>query len=357
MRPTFLPFGRPDYTDAEIAAVTRVLRSGWSGMGPETAAFEHELAVYLGVNHVVAVSSCTAALTLTLAAMGISGKDISVPSLTWCSTANAILATGNRPVFVDVDPDTMQAPAAAVFVRYGGYTADTINSRAAFAVVDSAHTLTYKGDAPTCYSFYANKPLSCGEGGAVATNNYSLACAVRKLRNHGFEHTAWSRYTTSKPIVAETIDRMGFKAPFNDIAAAIARVQLRRQPEMHERRVAVANVYREEICRAVPGAAYQEGADSDDARTHSLHLFVVKLPIASMERSRDHVVAAMRARNIGVAIHYTPLHWMGAYAQYAASPLPVTDDLAQRVITLPISASMTADDAWDVVRALREEVR
>jgi UDP-4-amino-4-deoxy-L-arabinose-oxoglutarate aminotransferase len=377
-RSEFLPFGRPDFSAEEIEAVARVMRSGWIGLGPETLAFEADLAAALGAPHVVAVSSCTAALFLSLVVAGVGpGDEVVVPSLTWCSTANAALYAGAVPVFCDVDPRTFSATPetiaaqvtdrtrAVVPVHFGGLAVDVRDLRSRLdrriaVVEDAAHAfgaLLPGGGAvgasgqPTCFSFYANKNLSTGEGGAVALFDHASAERLRSLRQHGLPVNAWHRYQRPSQVLrAEPLREIGYKANYTDLQAAIGRVQLRRQAEFDARRRALAGRYLERIAEArLPLVAQSGLADEGHAR----HLFCVR--VASSSRlTRDELLQRLRAANIGATIHYALLHPMPLYAPSRRGPLPVTEALGETILTLPISASMTVADADDVCDRLTE---
>jgi perosamine synthetase len=369
---SFLPFGRPSFGDEEIAAVSDVLRSGWVGMGEQTLAFERELADYVGAGQVVSLSSCTAALFLSLVTEGIGeGDEVICPSLTWCSTANAALYLGARAVFCDVDPITMLATPesilsrltprtrAVVIVHFGGLAADVEALREALPpriaiVEDAAHALGARypngrsvgsSGNPVCFSFYANKNLSTAEGGAIALSDPARADRLASLRQHGMPSNAWSRYTRrAAPSETLTLQELGYKFNYTDLQASIGRVQLRRQQELDARRLAIARRYAERL----------EGSDliaqaEVTAPGHARHLFVVRLPAAEHGASRNALVQRARAGGIGLSVHYPPLHRMPLYGH--AGALPNTDAIADGLITLPISASMTeadADRAWQV---------
>lgn len=374
IRGDYLAFGRPDFGDEEIAAVTRVLRSGWVGMGPEVIAFEQELAAFVGAPHVVTVNSCTSALHLALLANGVGpGDEVIVPSLTWCSTANAALYLGARPVFCDIDPHTLCAtPAtiaavltprtrAVVPVHFGGLAVDVTAVRAALPphvaiVEDAAHALGahYPGNGPvggsgfaTCFSFYANKNLSTAEGGAIALADSTLADRLRSLRQHGLPSDAWKRFSHPQSLPPHELLELGFKANYTDLQAALGRVQLRRQPEFTARRLAIAQHYATVL--ADTGLEFQSDCCSSG---HARHLFVVQLPASPGAPSRDSVLRALRYRNIGASIHYPPLHRMAIYSHPASVRLPATEAVADRLLTLPISASMTLADADDCITNL-----
>ena len=377
-RSTYLPFGRPEFGPAEEEAVLRVLRSGWVGMGAETIAFEQELAAYLGVPEVVTVSSCTAALHLSLLVNGVGpGDEVIVPSLTWCSTANAALYVGGTPVFCDVDPDTMCATwetiapklsertRAVMVVHYGGLAADTRRIREHLPphvalIEDAAHALgTRHSDGSlvgshgtlTCFSLYANKNLSAGEGGAIALFDRSEAEHLRKLRLHALQTDAWKRFT-SKQVFEIGLEELGYKMNWTDLQASIARVQLRRQEEFHVTRQAIVQRYREALPAILPGITWQVGFDGQGR--HAAHLFVVKLPLEHMPLTRNELLLRMREQNVGASVHYAPLHTMPLYTrERPQAALPTIEWLAPRILTLPISASMGAEDVEDVLRALR----
>lgn len=377
-RPTYLPFGQPVFGPEEIAAVTRVLQSGWVGLGPETIAFEQDLAAAFGAPHVVAVNSCTSALFLSLLVHGVGpGDEVIVPSLTWISTANAARHLGATPVFCDVDRDTLcVTPAtirqrlsprtkAVIVVHLGGLAVDVEAIRRAvpahIAIVeDAAHacgarfpdgTAVGASGHLTCFSFYANKNLSTGDGGAIALASGQIADRLRSLRQHALPNDAWKRFIDPRGIGASPIAELGYKMNYTDLQAAIGRVQLRRQAEFAERRLAIAQTYSRGLDALPWPVAVQSGA-LDPA--HARHLFLVQLPIEALGQSRNEVLRGLRDRNIGASIHYAPIHTMPLYAGARAVPLPVTDAVADRVLTLPISASMTVADAAQVVEALAD---
>jgi perosamine synthetase len=377
MRTDYLPFGRPNFADDEIVAVSRVMKTSWIGMGPETLAFEEELAAYLEAERVITVNSCTSALFLALLTHGVGpGDEVICPSLTWCSSANAAIYLGATPVFCDVDSVTMSASLdsiltclsprtkAVVVVHLGGLAADVITLRAAMPenvaiVEDAAHAIgsRYTNGRPVgslgnavCFSFYANKNLSTGEGGAIAIANPDQAARLRSLRQHGLSADAWKRFThpSTRPVAG--IGELGYKMNYTDLQAAIGRVQLRRQSEFAQRRHAIADFYVKRLAAADRGIEFQAGV-LDPA--HSLHLFLVKLPIEMLRLSRDDILLALRERNIGASIHYPPLHTMPLYATFAKpATLANTDYLAPRILTLPISASMDLEDAEYVAENL-----
>jgi perosamine synthetase len=373
MREDYLPFGRPSFSDEEIAAVTRVMRSGWVGMGGETIAFEEELAEYVGAPHVVTVNSCTAAMFLALLVQGIGADDeVICPSLTWCSTANVALYVGARPVFCDVDPATYcltpelvkaklsPRTRAVMAVHFGGLAVDVKALRAALpdrvkVIEDAAHAFGTRfadGSAVgsstchTCFSFYANKNLSTAEGGAIALYDARQADRIRSLRQHGLAVDAWQRFVNGRALlVSPFLSELGYKMNYTDLQASIGRVQLRRQADFARQRRLIAQRYCQALPAVSPSLRVQRGVTDEE---HSRHLFVVELPLDELRLSRNDFVLELHACNIGASIHYAPLHLMPLYGAESIR-LPETERICQRVLTLPISASMTLADADDVI--------
>jgi len=381
-RDDYLPFGTPAFSEQEIEAVVRVLRSGWVGMGPETIAFERELAAYVGAPHVVAVNSCTSALFLSLLVSGVrAGDEVICPSLTWCSTANAALYLGARPVFCDIDAETFcltprlvlakigPRTKAVTAVHFGGLATDIAALKDALPpgvaiIEDAAHAFgaRYPNGQPvgssghlSCFSFYANKNLSTGDGGAIALFDAEVAARLRSLRQHALPIDAWQRFQHPTTILySNELTELGYKMNYTDLQAAIGRVQLARQEGFAATRREIAQIYREGLDHMQPRLQLQKNC-TDSA--HARHLFLVRLPVESMKRSRDEVVLELRARNIGATIHYAPLHTMPLYCDGARpASLPVTEAVAGSIVTLPMSASMSAADARQVVEEVEAAV-
>lgn len=378
VRKDYLPFGRPSFTGDEIAAVSRVLTSGWVGMGSETIAFESELAAYINSPYVVTLNSCTSALFLSLLVSGVEeGDEVLCPSFTWCSTANAALYLKAKPVFCDIDPRTLcidvedmlskvtPKTKAVVVVHYGGYAIDVVTLRArlpeSIAIIeDAAHAfgsrypdgkLVGASGNPTCFSFYANKNLSTGEGGAIAIAGTSMAEKLQSLRQHALPIDAWKRFTHPKSILlSNQLTELGYKMNYTDLQASIGRVQLARFGSMQQTRQRIAEIY----CGGLQnmGFGFQQGCN--DA-SHAKHLFVICLPLMEMRYDRDEFVLALRAKNIGASIHYAPLHLMPLYHKgEKPESLPVTEQMSKALVTLPISASMTEEDAHYVADSVKE---
>ncbi len=368
----YIPFGRPNFSEEEIEAVSAVLRSGWIGMGGETIAFEKELAEFMNVPNVITVNSCTSALFLSLLAAGVkAGDEVIVPSLTWCATANVALYLGAKVVFADVDRETFSLSAetikaklspktkAVVVVHYGGYAVDMDAVRAVLPtsvaiVEDCAHALGSRyasnrmvgSSGNICsFSFYANKNLSTGEGGAVAIFDKEVADHLRSLRQNGTPIDAWKRYINPKsPFGGAMLSELGYKMNYTDLQACIGRVQLRRQPEFKAIRQHIAERYVNELGDIF---TFQKDIVSEN---NAKHLFPVLL--RSGKLSRNDLVAALRQANIGASIHYVPLHVMPLYHSNAS--LPVTEEIAENILTLPISASLTEEELDFIITAIKE---
>ena len=368
-RKEYLPFGKPNFSDEEIKAVSRTLRAGWVGMGQETIKFEEELSSYLDVPHVVTVNSCTSALFLSLLIHGIGpGDEVICPSLTWCSTANVALFLGAKPVFCDVDPDTLcitsesvsekltERTRAVIIVHFGGLAANaerihSILPPDVVIVEDAAHALGTKfpnakavgtSGNLTCFSFYANKNLSTAEGGAIALFNDEQAENLRSLRQHAMASNAWNRFVQPKSMIYSILAELGYKMNYTDLQAAIGRVQLKRQPEFQARRLEIANLYYEELSFLEPYIQFQNNVTHP---YHARHLFTVVLPVDKMTITRGEFLLKLRSMNIGAGVHYAPLHTMPLYAFANHSGLFHTERIGESILTLPISASMSLDDA------------
>lgn len=371
----YLAFGTPDFTEHEIDAVARVMRTGWVGMGNETLEFEKELASYLGVKHVVSVNSCTSALFLSLLIGGVGeGDEVIVPSLTWCATANSAMYLGAKAVFCDVDIETMSVTAesilakvtpktrAVIIVHYGGLATDVVKLRqflpeSILIIEDAAHAMgarysenDYVGSSGnlTCFSFYANKNLSTADGGAIALNDDNVAEKLRRLRMSGMGSNAWSRYSSPSLQKTELLTELGYKMNYTDLQAAIGRVQLGRLKEMTSHRHNLARYYKKCLDQAGIEVAFQQGVFSDK---HAVHLFVVRFCQKQFRLTRDELFKYLREANVGVSIHYSPLHIQPLYSQMNES-LPVTMRLSEEIMTLPMSARMTFEDIDYVVGTL-----
>jgi dTDP-4-amino-4,6-dideoxygalactose transaminase len=350
--------------DNEIeAAVSRVIRSGWWSMGPNVEAFEQAFASYCGSKNAIAVANGTAALHLSLLAVGCTeGDEVVLPSLNFVAAANAITHTGAAPVFCDIigpndlsmDPRDVEAAItpstrAIVVLHYGGTPCDIeaildIARRHELAVVeDAAHALgatvaermcgTF-GDVG-CFSFFANKNLPVGEGGMVVTDDDAVAERLRLMRSHGMTTLTWDRHrghASSYDVVA-----YGFNYRLDEPRAAVGLVELRRLPDENVARARIAALYRERL--AGDNSLVVPFGESRDDTTSAHHLAVVVLP---EDVPRDAIRETMRERGIQTSVHYPPIHRFSVYAENGMPrPLPQTEAIAERILTLPLFAHMT----------------
>jgi dTDP-4-amino-4,6-dideoxygalactose transaminase len=380
VRDSFLAFGAPSIGEAEIDEVVATLRSGWIGQGDRVVRFEEDFAAYVGAPHAVAVSSCTAALHLSLVAAGIRpGDEVIVPALTFAASATAVEHAHGEPVLCDVDADTLlidlddaarrvtSRTRAVVPVHFGGLPCD-MDSVTAFAqahdllvVDDAAHAIgaSYDGkavgsfDTLSCFSFYPNKNLTTGEGGMVTLRDDALAERLRMLRLHGLSTDAWKRFATNSFVPSE-LHALGFKYNLTDLQAAIGIHQLRRLPEMQARRHELAARY-DSALGALDGVRLQPRALAGHDTAHALHLYLLVLDTDRFTVDRNTIVSALRAENIGAAIHYRALHLEPYFAKrlgHAADDFPVSAALSDRVLTLPLTPGMSDRDAQDVIDAV-----
>lgn len=351
----------PSITEEDIAAVVRVLRSGWLTSGPEAAALEEELAEYLDCPHVVAVSSATAALELSFAWLDLPpGARVGVPTWTFPASAIAPYHHGARIVLLDADPADMNVSLAAVdaaleqgldaivLVHFGGTpVSEAVHRRCEAAgvpiVEDAAHAfgasdhrgrIAGAGTAGAAFSFYATKNLTSGEGGALATDDPDLARFATAFRLHGLTRKAGAAWD---PDASTDVVGPGYKANLSDILAALARSQLHRFDDMQARRRAAVRRYRQNLA-GIPGLDFVP-RDLDEGNAD--HLLAVALPPGVDRRS---VFAALDAVGIGTSFHFRPLHsydWFARHAEIGPTGTPVADEMAHRLISLPLHPALT----------------
>jgi len=374
-----VPFHVPFIGEKEIRAVVETLESGWITTGPKTVCFEEAFARFIGVRHAIAVSSCTAALHLSLEAAGLrEGDEVLVPTLTFAATAEVAAYFKAKPVLVDVDPlhfnlsledaERKITPKTRVIVpvHFAGHPCrmDSIRHLAAArgltVIEDAAHAIPakYKGrnigtlSPMTAFSFYATKTLTTGEGGMVATDDDSFADRVRLMRLHGMSRDAWKRYTAEGSWRYE-IWEAGYKYNLTDPQAAMGLVQLSKCEEMWRRRVEIARKYD----RAVASLeAYHTPQVASNVQ-HAWHLYVVLIEPSALRIHRDQVIEELRQRGIGTAVHFIPLHLHPYYQRtwgYRPGEFPVAEDYFDRCISLPIYPGMTDEDVSHVIDVLQE---
>jgi dTDP-4-amino-4,6-dideoxygalactose transaminase/nucleoside-diphosphate-sugar epimerase len=374
----FVPFSLPLLGKEEEKEVIAVLRSGWLTTGPRTQRFEGLAREYLGCSQAVAVNSCTGALHLTLAALGIgSGDEVITSPITWPSTANVIVHLGARPVFVDVERDTLNMDPdlieekitdktkAIVPVHMAGRPCDMdrigeIAERHGLAVVeDAAHAIgsAYKGrkigtiGRATCFSFYPIKNITTIEGGLVATDDEELAENVRILSLHGITKDAWKRYTASGTQHWEVV-APGYKYNMSDVQAALGIHQLPKLEGFIQKRAAMADFYSQGLKEL--GDVVTLPCDQPDIR-HAWHLYIVTLNTDGLSVDRDAFINGLKAENVGTGIHFRSLHTQGYYREtyrYKSEDFPNAAYLTDRIFSLPLYPKMDGEEISGVLRAM-----
>lgn len=374
-----VPLSDIDLGEEEIAVVEQVLRSRWLSMGEMTARFEQAAANFLGSKYAFAVSNGTTALHLAYAALGLGpGDEVIVPSLTFVATANAILYTGAIPVFADlvsldnltISPEAIEQcitprTRAIAVMHYGGYLCqmDTIMNlahRHNLAVIeDAAHapgaTLDHRkagtfGDVG-CFSFFSNKNLVTGEGGLVITDRDDLAEKIRLMRSHGMTTLTWDRHhghAHSYDVVS-----LGYNYRLDEIRAALGLVQLQKLTANNQRRSDISRYFRQEL-HATGGIQLPFGYHPGES---SCHLFVILLDEAI---NRTTFIDHMRAAGIQTSIHYPPIHLFSYYRErfgHASGMLPLTEQVGQREVTLPLFPGMTDEQRQLVIQAVHSAIQ
>jgi dTDP-4-amino-4,6-dideoxygalactose transaminase len=364
--------------DDELRSVVdEVVDSGWWSMGPKVEEFEAAFGEFTGTKYALAVANGTAALHLALLAAGCGpGDEVILPSLNFVAAANAIGHTGAAPVFCDIvgpddlnlDPADLEAavtPAtkAVLVLHYGGFPCDIAavrafaDERGLIVIEDAAHApgASWHGEPcgslgrVGCFSFFSNKNLPVGEGGMIVTDDDDLAGSLRLLRSHGMTTLTWERHR-GHAASYDVVER-GFNYRLDEMRAAIGLYQLRRLPEENARRHALTERYRERL-HGVSVVSIPFGVrDEDTVSAH--HLAVALLPAGR----RDEVRAALADQRIQTSVHYPPIHSFSYYQELGSRRrLPRTEEVAERVLTLPLYGHMTDEQADLVIDALLEAV-
>lgn len=394
-----VPFMRPHIGECEVEEVVKTLRSGWLTTGPKVKQFETEFAESVRGKFAVGLNSCTAALHLAVEAMGLrEGQAVLVPTMTFAATAEIILYKKAIPILVDCDPVTGNMDLAdaerkvedlrrgklpvengaavkivgIIPVHVGGYMLN-INEVKKFAdrhgiwvIEDAAHAFpaAWRESADdewqfcgedtatvTCYSFYANKTITTGEGGMAVTNNQVLAERIRMMSLHGLSHDAWGRFGM-KSTWDYKIMLPGYKYNLTDIAAAIGIHQLERAEEMRQDREAVAAFYLKELAEI----AEIETPVWDENRLHSWHLFPIRLNLDALQVDRNEFIELLKANGVGCSVHWRPLHLHPLYSEkfgWDAALFPNATQLWERIVSLPIFPKMSVEEVRHVVSVVK----
>jgi perosamine synthetase len=373
-----LPYGHQWITDDDVAAVVEVLKSDWLTTGPKVTQFEEAFAQSVGAREAVAVCNGTAALHTAMFAAGIGpGDEVIVPAMTFVASANAAVFLGARPVFVDVQPDTLLIDPTAVeraiaprtkailAVDYAGQPCDydalrsIADHRGIPLIADACHALgaSDKGKpvgtlaALSAFSLHPVKHITTGEGGMITTEDPEIAAKMRRFRNHGISTDHRQREAQGSWFY-EMVD-LGYNYRLTDLQCALGLSQLRRLPGWVARRREIARLYDSAFTR-MPGV--RPLAVRSDALP-SYHLYIVQLDLERIKATRTQVFSALRAEGIGVNVHYIPVHLHPFYqTRFGTGPglCPVAEAAYERILSLPIFPKMTDEDAEDVIAALRK---
>lgn len=381
MRDTFLPYCLPMLGQEEIDEVVDTLRSGWITTGPKVQRFERQMADYLGAPHTLAVSSCTAALHLALAALGVGpGDEVITSTLTFASTCNVVVHLGATPVLVDIEPEFWQMDPeqveaaitprtrAIIGVHFSGHPCDVDRLRAVAHrhgvsfIEDAAHAVgaRWRGipigadSLAACFSFYPIKNMTTGEGGMISTRDAALHDRARLLSLHGMSKDAWKRYHSTGSWYYEIVEP-GYKYNMTDIQAALGIHQAARLERFIEIREEYARCYDEAFgsheALSVPRVA-------TDVR-HARHLYPLLVESGAAGCTRDEFIEELRARNIGSTVNFIPIHRHPYYRErFALVPemFPRAEHYYERTVSLPLYPRMTPADVETVVEAVLDIV-
>lgn len=374
-----LPFHRSWFDDDEINEVIDTLKSGWLTTGPKTHRFEEDFKEYIGCKHALGLNSCTAGLHLSVAAMQFpDGSEVITTPMTFPATANVVVHERLRPVFVDIEPGTLNIDArkieekitdktrAIMPVHFAGHPCDMdviediARKHNLVIFEDAAHALetSYKNRKIgnlgnlTSFSFYANKNITTGEGGMLTTNDDELADQIRTLRLHGLSKDAWKRFGKTGFSQWELL-APGYKYNMTDIAASLGIHQLKKADKFFELRKRYTNMYNE----AFKNYPEIEIPVIKDYAQSSYHIYVVALRLDRLTVTRDQFLNEIQARGIGVAVHYMALHLQPYYKEkFNTRPTdcPIATDYSQRVLTLPLYPKMSNQDVNRVIEVFSD---
>lgn len=365
-----IPFHKTHTTDEEINAVVDSIKSGWLTMGPKTIEFEEKFKEYIGCEHAVSMNSATAALHLALKAIGLKrGDEVILPTNTFVATAEVVTYFDAIPVLCDIEESTHNIDVlkieelitsktkAIIPVHFAGQPCDMdeiyaiANKYALKVIEDAAHAMpskykneyigNLKGSDITCFSFYATKTLSTGEGGMATTNNEAYAKSMKINRLHGISRDAWDRYTVKGSWFYEIVDN-GCKYNTTDINASLGLIQLQKQEELRIKRELIANKYYKGFvdCKNIILPIVKED------RQTAWHLYVIKI------NNRDTVIEKLKEVGVGCSVHFIPVHKHPYYKNtygYINESYPVANSVFERSLSLPIFPDMTDDEIKYVI--------
>ena len=372
-----IPFHKTHTTDEELNAVTEAIRSGWLTMGPKTVEFENEFKAYIGSSEAISTNSATAALHLALKAIGLKRDDeVIVPTYTFVATAEVVTYFDAIPVLCDVEEDTHNIDVSKIEqlitdrtkviipVHFAGQPCDMdeiyeiAEKYDLYIIEDAAHAIpsSYKGvrignlkkSDIACFSFYATKTLSTGEGGMATTNDSVYAKKMKINRLHGISKDAWDRYTAKGNWFYEVVDN-GNKYNTTDINSALGLVQLEKQEFLRNRRTHIASRYDEAFCN---NPNIVTPFIKEDRET-SWHLYVIKIG------NRDETIEKLKEYGVGCSVHFIPIHMHPYYREkygYDSEDYPVANMVYKRALSLPIYPDMTDAEISYVIKKVLEVV-
>ena len=379
MRNDYLVFGSPQIEREEIDAVVSTLESGWIGTGPMVQRFEDNFKLYKKASNAVAVSSCSAALHLSLLASELKpGDEVIVPAMTFCATVNAVIHSGVTPVLADVDPRTMnidpksiqdritKKTKAILLVHFAGRPCkmdeimDIANQHKLLVIEDCAHAIEseYKGKHCGtfgdfgCFSFYVTKNITTGEGGMVVCKDEEKSLNIKTMALHGLSKDAWSRFS-DRGYKHYSLTVAGFKYNMTDIQAAMGIQQLNKIKKFWERRQEIWKQYNEafsELPVILP-------AELDSDIKHAFHLFTLLIDKKRSGISRDDFLEAMHSRNIGTGVHYLSIPEHPYYQEkfgWQPEDFPNAMKIGRETVSLPFSAKLTNADVKSVIQTVHE---
>jgi len=382
VRKTFLPFSLPLLGEEERNELQKTLDSGWITTGPKTRQFEMDFKKYIGSKYAIAVSSCTAALHLSLAAIGVDdGDEVVTTPFTFAATGNVVVHQKAKPVFVDiskqtlnVDPEKIEKKITAktkaiIPVHFAGQPCDMdeilkiARRRGILVIEDAAHAVgaEYKGEKIgtigdiTTFSFYPIKNITTGEGGMVTTNNKKWADKIRVLSLHGITSNAWKRYSSKGSWYYE-IMFPGYKYNMTDMQASLGIHQLKKLPKFLESRTKFTKIY-DKAFNSIPQIILPR---VDKKVKHARHLYTVLLNLKSLRINRDDFIKELYAENIGASVHFIPLHLHPYYKKsfgYKKGDFPNAEYIYERIISLPLYPKMCEEDVHNVIEAVEKIIK
>lgn len=375
-----LIFGKPFLGKREISAVAKTIKSGWVGQGPKTKEFEERFKKFIGCSEAVSVSSCTAGLHLSLLATGQKNRnEVITTPLTFASTANAIVNSNSRPVFVDIDKETLNIDAGLIEEKINGKKTNAIvpvhfcgepcemkkifeiaDEKQLFIIEDAAHAIgsSYNGKKIgsfgflVCFSFAHNKIITTIEGGMVTSNNKEFLEKIKTLREHGLSTSQWERFHATNPTPGEII-APGFKYYLNDVQASIGLEQMKNIEKILLKRQKIAKIYQ----NAFKDTGFLKLQKYSLQNKQSRQFFPIILETEKLKINRNKFVSALRKENIFATASFTALHLHPFYKKefgFEKGDFPNAEYASERIISLPLNNDMEKKDAFDTITAVEK---